>query len=205
MGFRSLSELACVHGRFQPFHLGHVDYLKACLERWDAVVVGIAAPTPVPLSFPGVEHRNRPSANPLTYLERTILIRECCRELGIEDRRIEFSPFPIDEPSLLNFFIPKTVVCATTRLYAWNDEKIRRLTNEGYSAVVLDNCKKVPFNGSRIRSLMVNSDNSWTEMVTPRVGQMLDDWQLADRIRVLLAAEDDVQPLVQPDPLRQAP
>ena len=117
VGFQDLSAVACIHGRFQPFHLGHVDYLRACLARWDSVLVGIAAPTPVQLLFPGVEHRNKASANPLTYLERTILIRECCRELGVEDARIEFSPFPIDEPTLLYHYVPKSVVCATTRLH----------------------------------------------------------------------------------------
>lgn len=192
MGFQTLSELACIHGRFQPFHLGHVDYLKACLARWEAVVIGIAAPTPVPVGFPGVEHRNRPSANPLTYLERTILIRECCRELGFEDRRIEFSPFPIDEPPLLRYFVPKSVVCATTRLYLWNDEKIRRLENEGYTVVVLDECKKAAFDGSAIRSLMAKADGTWTGMVSPVMAKMLSEWNVAERIRLLLATESEV-------------
>ena len=189
MGFQDLHQVACIHGRFQPFHLGHVDYLQACLKEWQQVLVGIAAPTPVPLSFPGVEHRNRPSANPLTYVERMILIRECCRNLGIDDSRIEFIPFPIDEPTTLSNIVPKYVVCTTTRLYDWNDEKIRRLTNEGYSVHVLEQCQKVPFDGSKIRALIRSGDASWKAMVNPAVARLLDQWEIRPRLECLAADE----------------
>lgn len=189
MGFQELSSVACIHGRFQPFHLGHVDYLTAALSQWESIVVGIAAPTPVPLSFPGVEHRNKPSANPLTYLERTLLIRACCRELGIPDARIEFSPFPIDEPSLLKHYVGKSMKCATTRLYAWNEEKIRRLENEGYVVEVLENCTKQPFDGSTIRRHLANNDPVWRDMVLPSVAELLVKWDIAERIREFSQAD----------------
>jgi cytidyltransferase-like protein len=193
MGFQDLSSVACIHGRFQPFHLGHVDYLMAALSQWESVVIGIAAPTPVPLSFPGVEHRNLASANPLTYLERTILIRACCRQLGIADTRIEFSPFPIDEPTLLEHYVGKSITCATTRLYAWNDEKIRRLENEGYPVAVLERCEKKPFDGSAIRRHMVDGDPSWRSMVLPAAAELLTAWRIDERIRSYEAV-DAVKP-----------
>ena len=152
-------------------------------------MVGVAAPTPVRLSFPGVEHRNLPSANPLTYVERTILIRECCRNLGIIDSRIEFIPFPIDEPSTLSYILPKQVVCATTRLYGWNDEKIRRLANEGYKVEVLDQCHKVPFDGSKIRALIRHGDPSWKSMVNPAVASLIDQWEIGSRLQSLVLDE----------------
>ncbi|MFC3864068.1 adenylyltransferase/cytidyltransferase family protein [Alcaligenes aquatilis] len=183
MGFQDLSSVACIHGRFQPFHLGHVDYLKAALSQWESLVIGIAAPTPVPVSFPGVEHRNLASANPLTYLERTVLIRACCRQLGIANERIEFSPFPIDEPTALQHYVGKSLTCATTRLYAWNDEKIRRLENEGYPVVVLEGCEKMPFDGSKIRRLLADGDPSWKSMVLPAAADLLTVWGIAARIR----------------------
>lgn len=189
MGFQNLHQIACIHGRFQPFHLGHVDYLQVCLQQWQQVLVGVAEITPVRLSFPGVEHRNRPSANPLTYLERTIIIRECGRNLGISDSRIEFIPFPIDEPSTLPNIFPRHVACVTTRLYDWNDEKIRRLKNEGYSVHVLEQCQKVPFDGSKIRALIRSGDDSWRAMVNPAVAHLLDCWELRPRLERLAADE----------------
>lgn len=189
MGFQDISSVACIHGRFQPFHLGHVDYLKAALSRWESLVIGIAAPTPVPLSFPGVEHRNRASSNPLNYLERTLLIRACCRELGIADERIEFSPFPIDEPGVLQCYVGKSLTCATTRLYAWNDEKIRRLESEGYRVVVLEQCEKKPFDGTAIRRRLADDDASWHSMVLPAAAHLLGGWGIAERIRRSEAAE----------------
>jgi cytidyltransferase-like protein len=189
VGFQDLSTVACIHGRFQPFHLGHVDYLKAALNRWPSIIIGIAAPTPVPHSFPGVEHRNRPSANPLTYLERTILIRESCRNISIPDVQIEFSPFPIDEPTLLPHYVGKSIVCATTRLYAWNDEKIRRLEDAGYRIAILDDCIKAPFDGTGIRKLMAAEDPAWRDMVLPPAAQLLTSWKVSERIRSLASQE----------------
>ena len=35
-----------IHGRFQPFHLGHLEYLRGAAERCDEVFVGITNPDP---------------------------------------------------------------------------------------------------------------------------------------------------------------
>ena len=35
-----------IHGRFQPFHNGHLEYLAGAAERSDEVFVGITNPDP---------------------------------------------------------------------------------------------------------------------------------------------------------------
>ena len=35
-----------IHGRFQPFHKGHLEYLAGAAERSDEVFVGITNPDP---------------------------------------------------------------------------------------------------------------------------------------------------------------
>ena len=35
-----------IHGRFQPFHNGHLDYLRGALARCDELFVGITNPDP---------------------------------------------------------------------------------------------------------------------------------------------------------------
>jgi hypothetical protein len=97
--------------------------------------------------------------------------------------RVEFSPFPIDEPSLLKHYVGKSMICATTRLYAWNEEKIRRLENEGYAVVVLEKCIKQPFDGSTIRRHLMDRDPDWKDMVLPSVAELLVQWAIDDRIR----------------------
>jgi nicotinamide-nucleotide adenylyltransferase len=81
------------------------------------------------------------------------------------------------------------VVCVTTRLYDWNDEKIRRLTNEGYRIHVLEECQKVAFDGCRIRSLIRSGDASWKAMVNPAVAHLIDQWEIRPRLERLAADE----------------
>jgi cytidyltransferase-like protein len=33
-----------IHGRFQPFHLGHLEYLRGAAGRCDEIIVGITNP-----------------------------------------------------------------------------------------------------------------------------------------------------------------
>ncbi|TXH77224.1 MAG: hypothetical protein E6Q88_01775 [Lysobacteraceae bacterium] len=192
VGFQNIRRIACIHGRFQPFHLGHAEYLQACLRGWDDVVVGIAAATPVSDVYPGVEHRVLPTANPLNYLERIILVRRCCDDLGIDSARIEFAPFPIDTPSLIQHSIPKEVTCVTTRLYDWNDEKIRRLRNEGYDVSVIPDSRHMGFDGRTIRRLIKQGDDRWKDMVSPSVAECIERWGLRERI-LKLEAEQHAQ------------
>jgi nicotinamide-nucleotide adenylyltransferase len=35
-----------IHGRFQPFHNGHLEYLRGAAERSDEVFVGVTNPDP---------------------------------------------------------------------------------------------------------------------------------------------------------------
>jgi len=35
-----------IHGRFQPFHNGHLEYLRGAASRCDEIFVGITNPDP---------------------------------------------------------------------------------------------------------------------------------------------------------------
>ena len=62
-----------VHGRFQPFHNGHLEYLRGALERCEELFVGITNPD---LSHvrpePEDPLRHLPESNPWSYVERLL-------------------------------------------------------------------------------------------------------------------------------------
>ncbi|MEI8574530.1 adenylyltransferase/cytidyltransferase family protein [Methylomonas sp. WH-1] len=182
MGFREISKLGCIHGRFQPFHYGHVNYFLEAVKIWPKLIIGLAAPTPVKNPIAGVEHRATDFANPLTYTERMILIRSSLSEIGVNSNNVEFIPFPIDEPEKLEYILPKTIVCATTRLYQWNEEKIRRLEKYGYKPHVLEQCVKSPFDGSTIREYIINDDPIWKTYMPEIAAELIEEWKIRDRL-----------------------
>jgi cytidyltransferase-like protein len=190
MGFQDSPEVICIHGRFQPFHLGHMDYLHKCLERWPKVIVGLVTPPSQSSAISQYAHRNQRSSNPLSYLERMHLVRLSLEELGCDQGRVDFVPFPIDSVDQLDLFIPKNMKCVTTDLYEWNRFKISQLETAGFEPLVLSECEKVSFDGTLIRQLMIKGDRSWTEMVAAKVASALLDWQIEERLRLMQGSED---------------
>src|SRR6266508_4802534 len=77
-----------IHGRFQPFHNGHLEYLRATRDLCDSLVVGITNPDPETIrEDPTSEHRHLPESNPFTYFERLLMVRDVLRDEGVPPER----------------------------------------------------------------------------------------------------------------------
>ena len=60
-----------VHGRFQPFHNGHLEYLLGAYERSSEVFVGITNPDPLRIRPEASDPlRHLPESNPWSYAEK---------------------------------------------------------------------------------------------------------------------------------------
>lgn len=182
MEFQEISSIACIHGRFQPFHYGHVDYLKEALNIWPKIIIGLTALKPINEALPGSEHRANATSNPFTYWERMTLIKFALDDINVNHEDISFIPFPIDEPENLVYSIPKSITCATTDLYEWNKEKIKRLNKYGFSTHVLKKCVKMDFDGSTIRKLIIDGNEEWKKYVPPSTITLIEKWDIQKRL-----------------------
>ena len=100
-----------IHGRFQPFHLGHVTYLRAALERCQTLIVGITNPDPATIREEAeASHRHRDDANPYSFFQRQTMIRETLLDEGVDLRRVVFVPFPINFPERWQHYVPPGTV-----------------------------------------------------------------------------------------------
>ncbi len=185
MGFPEISSIACIHGRFQPFHYGHADYLKAAIKHWPNIIIGLTAVTPVENPSKDVEHRGSTSANPLTYWERVVIIQAGLRDIGVSGSAITFIPFPIDQPETLKYVLPTSIICATTDLYEWNREKVLRLENAGYNTHILEECVKAKYDGTAIRKQIISQDEEWKKHVPPSSVRLLEEWDIRSRLMAL--------------------
>jgi cytidyltransferase-like protein len=163
------ARLGSIHGRFQPFHNGHLAYAMAALNKVETIYVGLTRV----LSEPGIgadvaPHRLESSSNPLSYFQRVEVVRAALMSEGIAHDRFQIGPFPIEDPSRLNEFWPLDLPCYTTVVDDWNRLKIRELQRIGYVVEILDNI--IPDNafvetGTSIRQMIRNSDASWQKFV----------------------------------------
>ena len=65
-----------IHGRFQPFHNGHLEYLKGAAAQSDELFVGITNPDPTRIRPEAADPlRHRPESNPWSYVERLLMVK----------------------------------------------------------------------------------------------------------------------------------
>lgn len=179
---------ASAHGRFQPLHNGHMEYLLEAKRRCSFLWVGITAVEPQQFEKAAQTAREKPENNPLTYFERTSIISEALVETGLSRADFGFVPFPIEFPERLPNFMPKTVPCLTTICEEWNRKKITLLQNLGYEVVVLYERPRKEITGQQIREDIMRHGDWWRSHVpnaTIRAAETLD---VASRLRRLLSA-----------------
>lgn len=177
-----------VHGRFQPFHNGHLDYVLQAFDRADFLWVGLTQLFRPSAPSGSGKKRELRTSNPLTFRERAELVDAALLAAGVDQARFRITPFPIETPERLHEFVPAGSVCFTTLVDEWNDEKVRRLNEYGFATEILgisipDNMRVT--SGTEIRRLIRASDPSWARFVPQAVAEIIED-----RLRERLVASD---------------
>jgi len=161
-----------IHGRFQPFHFEHLRYFRLAWEQSEQVIVGITNPDPSTiLADESSDHRHLPEENPLTFIERLIMIQETLRSEGYPMERIYIVPMPIHHPDRWRHYIPSGTVIFVVAYTTWERKKADRLRAAGYNVVEVDNLKK-GISGQQVRSLIRTNEN-WEKLVPPAVATFI--------------------------------
>jgi nicotinamide mononucleotide adenylyltransferase len=171
------------HGRFQPFHNEHLEYVLAAREKCEFLWIGITKYdiTSADLNPLGAV-RERPGNNPLTFFERIRIIREALCDSGVPSGSFGFVPFPIETPHRLSSFMPTSVPCYTTICEQWNREKIEVLKGLGYDVRVLWERQSKTVTGAAIRSDIVRGGTAWHGMVPPATIRAIEQLDLRNRL-----------------------
>src|SRR5881227_1605609 len=163
-----------IHGRFQPFHNGHLEYLRGAAERSDEVFVGITNPDPWRVrEEPSDPLRHLPESNPFTYVERLLMIEAAAADEGI---RAHVIPFPVNEPELWAAYVPDAVTQFLRLFSEWGGTKLERLREAGYDVVVLDEGAEKQASGADVRAAL-RDGGAWEHLVprgTARVIRSLE-------------------------------
>jgi cytidyltransferase-like protein len=177
--------VGCVHGRFQPPHLEHLEYIEEALNRCETLIIGITQPDTERLDACAVDpHRAIPAENPLSYEQRCDCIRDMLVARGVDKSRFSFMQFRIDKRDELARELSHHVVCFTTIRDSWNLEKIHILKELRYRVDVLWDKRDQPgISGTEIRRRIRLGDESWKQLVHPAVAERLEKTELLARIR----------------------
>jgi nicotinamide mononucleotide adenylyltransferase len=166
---------AVVHGRFQPFHREHLAYCRLGLERGQILVVGITNFDPdLARPEPTNPHRHQPVANPFTYWERALMIRDALLEDGVPPERLLLVAFPIHHPERWVHYLPCDPADAVhvIRVFSpWETEKARRLEAAGLRVDVIESGAK-RLSASEVRARIAAGDG-WEGLVPKAVREWI--------------------------------
>jgi len=158
-------------GRFQPFHLGHLDAVLFGLSRTENLFVCI-----------GSSNKSNERRNPFSAEERTEMIISSI-ESSMIDRLKIFDIPDVDNHEKWTFeidqIVPKYDVVFT------NDEFTKTLFEKrkiDVIPVVLKDREKL--SGTNIRDL-ITDDNNWQDMVPRGTGKVLDKINAIERLKNL--------------------
>jgi len=158
-------------GRFQPFHLGHLDAVLFGLSRTENLFVGI-----------GSSNKSNERKNPFSAEERTEMINSSI-ESSMIDRLKIFDIPDVDNHEKWTFeidqIVPKYDVVFT------NDEFTKTLFEKreiSVISVVLKDREK--FSGTNIRNL-ITYDRNWRDLVPQGTRNVLDNINAKERLKNL--------------------
>ncbi len=160
-------------GRFQPFHLGHLEAIKKILEEVEELVVVI-----------GSAQYSHNKVNPFTAGERLVMIRNALEEAKVDSSRVWIVPVPdvhlhMMWVSALEGYTPKFQI-----VYS-NEPLTKRLFMEaGYRVKGVPFFERQLYSSTIVREKML-LDDSWRTLVPKTVSEFILDIDGVNRVRDL--------------------
>jgi cytidyltransferase-like protein len=162
-----------IHGRFQPFHNGHLEYLRGAAAQSDELFVGITNPDPRRIRPEDSDPlRHLPESNPYSYVERLLMVKAAALDAGLELGRVHVIPFPVNEPELWHAYVPHGVTQYLRLFSEWGGTKLERMREAGYEVVILDEGAEKEISGADVRAAM-RGGGDWESLVPNGVARVL--------------------------------
>lgn len=168
-------------GRFQPFHLGHLDAVKQIIQENSELIIVV-----------GSAQYSYTLENPFTAGERIEMIRIGLEAAGIDLRRIMIIPIPdIGEHSIwvarLKSMLPRFDIAYT------NNQFVKLLLEDQNIPVVEPRLlNREELNATNIRALMINNED-WRRLLQPEVARYIENIRGDERIRRIAMSEQKQQ------------
>ena len=168
-------------GRFQPFHLGHLELVKQILNECDEVIIALTG-----------SQFNYIEKDPFTSGERIEMIHQTLKENNIDMGKcyiisIENQFNVATWASYLKSSLPHF-----DKVYSGNDYVIMLLADSGYVVVSPKFLDREKYNATRIRKMIAN-DEEWEKFVPSSVSKIIKKINGVRRIKTISKTETKPQ------------
>ncbi len=160
-------------GRFQPFHLGHLEAIQCVLKEADEAVIVI-----------GSAQYSHNTNNPFTAGERLVMIRRALKEADVDYSRVWVVPVPDVHLHMLWVAALEGYTPPFKVVYS-NEPLTRRLFMEaGYKVKSIRFFERKDYNSTLVREKMLQND-SWTSLDPKSVADFIIEIDGVNRLRDL--------------------
>lgn len=171
---------ALVMGRFQPFHLGHLDLVKQILSESDEIIIAITS-----------SQFNYLEKDPFTAGERIEMIQKSLIEGDVEMSKCFIIPienqFNIATwASYLKVILPKF-----DKVYSGNEYVEMLLADAGIQVIKPKFLDRKKYNATSIRKMIIQ-DEDWQKFVPKAVSEIIDKINGVNRLKVI--SQSDTKP-----------
>jgi nicotinamide mononucleotide adenylyltransferase len=174
---------AVIHGRFQPLHIGHLEYLLAGIAACRCLIVGITNPDPRETLFePTNPARGLAGSNPCTFYERYLMVEGALLDSGVPLSDFRIVPFPHGTPERLDNYAPHDAQYLLTIYDDWGETKLERFRHLGLSTHVLWRRTWRVTSSSDVRR-RIAAGEEWEQLVPQAVAHVIKEYKIDERIR----------------------
>ncbi len=183
----ALCDMGVIHGRFQVLHNDHLKYLLAGKARCRHMIVGITNPDPLlTRDDPADPERSSPASNPLTYFERSLMVRDVLLEAGLSLMEFSIVPFPINLPEHYRYYLPLDAAFFLTIYDDWGWRKLDRFRAMGLRTEILwtRSRENKGLSATEVRGRIALGE-PWEHLVPPAAAALIKKWSIAERLQKL--------------------
>ncbi len=162
---------ALIFGRFQPFHLGHLNVVKWALKRFDELVLLV-----------GMADESHTVHNPFTAGERIWMIREALKDEGIGLDRVITATVPTMSVYVGHALYIIHLVPHVHAIITRNPVIAQVFRDVGLDVVSPPEFNRAKYRGSTIREKMLK-DEDWRSCVPRKVAEIIDFLRGVERIK----------------------
>jgi len=167
-------------GRFQPFHLGHLELVKQILNECDEVIIALTG-----------SQFNYIEKDPFTSGERIEMIHQALKENDVDLNRCYIVAVENQFNIATWAGYLKSTLPNFEKVYSGNDYVAMLLADSGYEVVSPNFYEREKFNATKIRKMIAN-DNDWEQFVPSAVSKIIKKINGVVRIKTIF--ETDTKP-----------
>ena len=165
-------------GRFQPFHLGHLQCVRYVLKSLPEIIIAIGS-----AQFSHTLH------NPFTAGERVTMIR-----LALDEAKIDAAKYyliPVRDLRIHDLWVPHLVSQTPKFEVVFSNEPVtsRLFKEAGFRVEPIPLYDREAYSSTEIRERVVNGD-SWDKLVPTSVAEYIKSISGEERLRELTLSDD---------------